>query len=86
MGYIATGYGTSAPGYTQADIEAQMTDWSSWYGVTKFFFAQAPTATTYQPYYDAPKTGRTPISARRRGCGWTWAATRPPARGRTTRA
>jgi hypothetical protein len=55
MGYIATGYGTSASGYTQADIEAQMTDWSSWYGVTKFFFAQVPTATTYRPYYAALK-------------------------------
>jgi len=56
MGYIATNYGTSAPGYTKADIKIQMTDWHTWYGVTTFFLDEAPTATTYELYYHALKT------------------------------
>jgi Spherulation-specific family 4 len=53
IGYIGTNGGTGATGFTEADIEAQMTDWHSWYGVYKFFLAQVPTATTYQPFYTA---------------------------------
>jgi hypothetical protein len=56
LGYIATNYGTSATGYTEADIETQMTDWYSWYGVTTFFLDEAPTATTYESYYAALKS------------------------------
>jgi len=56
LGYIDTNYGTSAAGFTTADIETQMTDWHSWYGVTKFFLDLTPTATTGQPYYAALKS------------------------------
>ena len=56
LGYIATNYGTGAAGYSTASIEAQMTDWHAWYGVTTFFLDQAPTATGRQPYYAALKT------------------------------
>jgi hypothetical protein len=56
IGYIATNYGTGATGYTKASIETQMTDWHKWYGVTTFFLDEAPTATTYEPYYAALKT------------------------------
>jgi Spherulation-specific family 4 len=59
LGYIATNYGTSDPGYTAADIEIQMTDWHSWYGVTTFFLDQAPTATTFEPYYATLKSWAT---------------------------
>jgi hypothetical protein len=50
-GYIATNYGTSATGYTDSNIETQMTQWKSWYGVTHFFLDQVPTATTDQAFY-----------------------------------
>jgi hypothetical protein len=50
-GYIATNYGTGAAGYTDASVETQMTDWHTWYGVTRFFLDQVPTATTYQSFY-----------------------------------
>jgi hypothetical protein len=55
LGYIATNYGTSHAGYTKASVETQMTDWHNWYGVTSFFLDEAPTATTYEPYYAAVK-------------------------------
>jgi hypothetical protein len=50
-GYIATNYGTAATGYTDANIETQMTQWKTWYGVTDFFLDQVPTATTDQAFY-----------------------------------
>jgi hypothetical protein len=55
LGYIATSYGTGAAGYTTASVEAQMTDWHAWYGITAFFLDQAPTVTSRQPYYAALK-------------------------------
>jgi hypothetical protein len=59
LGYIATNYATSDPGYTVADIEIQMTDWHSWYGVTTFFLDEAPTATTHESYYATLKSWAT---------------------------
>lgn len=56
LGYIDTNYGTGATGYTETDVETQMTDWHSWYGVTKFFLDLTPTATTDQSYYAALKS------------------------------
>ena len=55
LGYIATSYGTGAAGYTTSSVEAQMTDWRAWYGITAFVLDQVPTATSRQPYYAALK-------------------------------
>jgi hypothetical protein len=53
LGYIATDEGTQPAGYTEADIEDQMQEWESWYGVTNFFLDEVPTGTTYAPVYSA---------------------------------
>jgi hypothetical protein len=55
LGYVATDYGTGTAGYTTRSIEAQMTDWHAWYGITAFFLDQAPTVASRQPYYAALK-------------------------------
>ena len=56
LGYIATNYGTGDLGYTVHDIEIQMTDWHSWYGVTTFFLDETPTATSFESYYATLKS------------------------------
>jgi hypothetical protein len=56
IGYIATDDAKDGKGYTEADIEAQMTDWHDWYGVGTFFLDEAPTQTAHEPYYAALKS------------------------------
>jgi hypothetical protein len=56
IGYIATDYAKNGKGYTDADIEVQMTDWFDWYGVSTFFLDEAPTQTVHEPYYATLKS------------------------------
>jgi Spherulation-specific family 4 len=56
LGYIATDYAKNAKGYSEADIETQMTDWHNWYGISAFFLDEAPTATSHEHYYAVLKS------------------------------
>lgn len=58
IGYIATNY-AAGTGYTDADIETQMTQWHSWYGVTTFFLDEVPYRTTDESYYATLKSWAT---------------------------
>jgi hypothetical protein len=57
LGYIATNYATGDPGYKVADIEIQMTDWHSWYGVTTFFTAELGQELPAEPVRDDHERG-----------------------------
>jgi hypothetical protein len=55
-GYIATNFGAQGAGYTAADIETQMTQWHTWYGVTKFFLDQVPPQASFESFYSGLET------------------------------